>query len=145
MKAEWSSSAFGGYMNSLLKRYFAEENGISPGAVDLRAAWRTSRFVYCVFSVMSVRRGLAYVGMEMFPIPSTGGVSSEEDTAVKGWADQLAGDPLVGDLDYGSGDKIEWLGEVSNNVPQHFMELRRMKADRRVGEELYIPHVSHAV
>lgn len=145
MKTEWSSSAFGGYMNSLLKRYFAEENGISPGAVELRAAWRTSRFVYCVFSVMSVRRGLAYVGMEMFPIPSTGGVSSEEDTAVKGWADQLAGDPLVGDLDYGSGDKIEWLGEVSNNVPQHFMELRRMKADRRVGEELYIPHVSHAV
>lgn len=145
MKTEWSSSAFGGYMNSLLKRYFAEENGISPGAVELRAAWRTSRFVYCVFSVMSVRRGLAYVGMEMFPIPSTGGVSSEEDTAVKGWADQLAGDPLVGDLDYGSGDKIEWLGEVSNNVPQHFMELRKMKADRRVGEELYIPHVSHAV
>ncbi|WP_311389642.1 hypothetical protein [Corynebacterium haemomassiliense] len=145
MKTEWSSSAFGGYMNSLLKRYFAEENGISPGAVELRAAWRTSRFVYCVFSVMSVRRGLAYVGMEMFPIPSTGGVSSEEDTAVKGWADRLAGDPFAGDLDYGSGDKIEWLGEVSNNVPQHFMELRRMKADRRVGEELYIPHVSHAV
>ena len=145
MKTEWSSSAFGGYMNSLLKRYFAEENGISPGAVDLRAAWRTSRFVYCVFSIMSVRRGPAYVGMEMFPIPSTGGVSSEEDTAVKGWADQLAGDPLVGDLDYGAGDKIEWLGEVGNNVPKHFMELRRMKADRRVGEELYIPHVSHAV
>ena len=48
MKAEWSSSAFGGYMNSLLKRYFAEENLISPGAVELRAAWRTSRFVYCV-------------------------------------------------------------------------------------------------
>ena len=35
-------------MNSLLKRYFAEENRISPGAVELRAAWRTSRFVYCV-------------------------------------------------------------------------------------------------
>ena len=131
-------------MNSLLKRYFAEENLISPGTVELRAAWRTPRFVYCVFSVKSTR-GLAYLGMELPPIPSTGGVSSEEDTAVKGWADQLAGDPFVGDLDYGSGDKIEWLGEVSNNVPQHFMELRRMKADRRVGEELYIPHVSHAV
>ncbi|MDN8627127.1 hypothetical protein [Corynebacterium ureicelerivorans] len=143
MKTEWSSSAFGGYMNSLLKRYFAEENLIHPRAVELRAAWRTSRFVYCVFSVMRVTRGLAYVGMEMSPIPSTGGVSSEEDTAVKGWADQLAGDPLVGDLDYGSGDKIEWLGEVSNNVPQHFMELRRMKADRRVGEELYIPLTNH--
>lgn len=130
-------------MNSLLKRYFAQENLISPGAVELRAAWRTSRFVYCVFSVMQVGRGLAYVGMEMSPIPSTGGVSSEEDTAVKGWADQLAGDPLVGDLDFGSGDKIEWLGEVSNNVPQHFMELRRVKADRRVGEELYIPLTGH--
>ena len=103
----------------------------------------TPQFVYCVFSVMRVTRGLAYVGMELPPIPSTGGVSSEEDTAVKGWADQLAGDPLVGDLDYGSGDKIEWLGEVSNNVPQHFMELRRMKADRRVGAELYIPLTGH--
>ena len=143
METEWSSSAFGSYMNSLLKRYFAEENLISPGAVELRAAWRTPQFVYCVFSVMAVRRGLAYVGMEMFPIPSTGGVSSEEDTAVKGRADQLAGDPLVGDLDYGAGDKIEWLGEVGNNVPKHFMELRRMKADRRVGEELYIPLTNH--
>ena len=83
MKTEWSSSAFGGYMNSLLKRYFAEENLISPGAVELRAAWRTPQFVYCVFSVMRVTRGLAYVGMELPPIPSTGGVSSEEDTAVK--------------------------------------------------------------
>ena len=143
MKTEWSSSAFGGYMNSLLKRYFAEENLISPGAVELRAAWRTPQFVYCVFSVMRVTRGLAYVGMELPPIPSTGGVSSEEDTAVKGWADQLAGDPLVGDLDYGSGDKIEWFGEVSNNVPQHFMELRRMKADRRIDAEPYIPLTGH--
>ena len=142
MKAEWSSSAFGGYMNSLLKRYFAEENLISPGAVELRAAWRTPQFVYCVFSVMSTR-GLAYLGMELPPIPSTGGVSSEEDTAVKGWADKLAGDPFAGDLDYGSGDKIDWLGEVSNNVPQHFMELRRMKADRRVDAELYIPLTGH--
>ena len=69
MKAEWSSSAFGGYMNSLLKRYFAEENLISPGAVELRAAWRTPQFVYCVLSVMSTR-GLAYLGMELPPIPS---------------------------------------------------------------------------
>ena len=142
MNTEWSVSAFGGYMNSLLKRYFAEENLISPGAVELRAAWRTPQFVYCVFSVMSTR-GLAYLGMELPPIPSTGGVSSEEDTAVKGWADRLAGDPLVGDLDYGSGDKIEWLGEVSDNVPQHFMELRRMKADRTVDTEFYIPLTGH--
>lgn len=66
MKTEWSSSAFGGYMNSLLKRYFAEENVISPEAVELRAAWRTSRFVYCVFSVKSTR-GIAYLGMELPP------------------------------------------------------------------------------
>lgn len=142
MVNNWSITSFAHYMNSLLKRYFAQENLISSGAVELRAAWRTAQYVYCVFSVMSTK-GLAYVGMEMPPIPSTGGVSSEEDTAVKGWADKLAGDPFAGDLDYGSGDKIEWLGEVSNNVPQHFMELRRMKADRIVDAELYIPLTGH--
>ncbi|MDK4330287.1 MULTISPECIES: hypothetical protein [Corynebacterium] len=142
MKTEWSSSAFGGYMNSLLKRYFAEENVISPEAVELRAAWRTSRFVYCVFSVKSTR-GIAYLGMELPPIPSTGGVSSEEDTAAKGWADKLAGEYFAGDLDYDSGDKIEWLGKASNNVPQHFMELTRMKADKKEDSELYIPLTNH--
>ena len=59
------------------------------------------------------------------------GVSSEEDTAVKAWADQLAGDPFAGDLDYGCGDKIKWLGAVSDNTPQRFIELRRAKADKR--------------
>lgn len=104
MVDNWNITSFAYYMNSLLKRYFAQENLISSGAVELRAAWRTAQYVYCVFSVMSTK-GLAYVGMEMPPIPSTGGVSSEEDTAVKAWADQLAGDPFAGDLDYGCGDK----------------------------------------
>lgn len=142
MVNNWSITSFAHYMNSLLKRYFAQENLISSGAVELRAAWRTAQYVYCVFSVMSTK-GLAYVGMEMPPIPSTGGVSSEEDTAVKAWADQLAGDPIAGDLDYGCGDKIKWLGTVSDNMPQHFIELRRAKADKKMSTELYIPRTGH--
>lgn len=75
MKTEWSSSAFGGYMNSLLKRYFAEENLISPRLSSLERPGERLDSVYCVFSVMSTR-GLAYLGMELPPMPSTGGVSS---------------------------------------------------------------------
>lgn len=138
MKTEWSPSAFGRYMNSLLKRYFAEENSISPGDVELRAAWRTPQFAYCVFSVRSAG-GLAYLGMEMPLIPSTGGVSSEEDTAVKGWADQLAGNSLAQHLDYASGEKIVWLGGTRANDPQNFAELRRMKAERKISGGIYIP------
>ena len=64
MKAEWSSSAFGGYMNSLLKRYFAEENLISPAAVELRAAWRTPRFgLLRIFSNVYARACLSWYGI----------------------------------------------------------------------------------
>ena len=52
MVNNWSIASFAHYMNSLLKRYFAQENLISSGAVELRAAWRTAQYVYCVFSVM---------------------------------------------------------------------------------------------
>ena len=47
MVNNWSIASFAHYMNSLLKRYFAEENLISSGAVELRAAWRTAQYVYC--------------------------------------------------------------------------------------------------
>lgn len=136
MTANWNLSSFGFYMNSLLKRYFAQENLVSSGAVELRAAWRTPSFVYAVFTVMSTR-GLAYVGLEMDPIPASGNVTSEEDTAVKGWVDQLAGSPFAGDLDYGAEDRIQWLGKGSDNVPQHFSELRRM------GTEVFLPLTGH--
>lgn len=138
MMSEWDVSEFGNYMNSLLKRHFAQENGITPESVELRAAWRTTRFAYCVFSVMSTR-GVAFVGMKMYLIPSTGGVSSEEDTAVKGWGEQLAGDPLVGILDYGSRDKIEWISDVGEGVPRYFSEIIELKSAGKCGAELYIP------
>ena len=50
MVDNWNITSFAYYMNSLLKRYFAQENLISSGAVELRAAWRTAQYVYCVFS-----------------------------------------------------------------------------------------------
>lgn len=134
--------SFRGLYEFSFEKIFRRRKRNFPEAVELRAAWRTSRFVYCVFSVKSTR-GIAYLGMELPPIPSTGGVSSEEGTAAKGWADKLAGEYFAGDLDYDSGDKIEWLGKASNNVPQHFMELTRMKADKKEDSELYIPLTNH--
>lgn len=128
MTADWKLSSFSFYMNSLLKRHFAVENLVSSGAVQIRAAWRTPAFVYAVFTVMSTR-GLAYVGLEMDLIPATGNVSSEEDTAVKGWVGQLAGCPFAGDLYYGPEDKIQWLGKVCEDVPQYFSELRKMETE----------------
>ena len=93
-----------------------------------------NRCMHCQNSVWagSTQRYYA-VGMEMPPILSDGGVSSEEDTAVKVWADQLAGDPFAGDLDSGCGDEMKWLGTVSDNIPQRFIELRRAKADKKTG------------
>ncbi|PME07381.1 hypothetical protein AY498_05925 [Corynebacterium ulcerans] len=139
MTANWNLSSFGFYMNSLLKRYFAGDVAMPPEDVEVRATWRTSEYVYCVFSVMSTQ-GIAYVGMEMPPIPNSEGVSSEEDTAVKGWVDQLAGNTIAPDLDYGSDDKIKWLGGDRDYDPKHFVELRRMKDE---GAEIYIPLTAH--
>ncbi|AWB83252.1 hypothetical protein [Corynebacterium liangguodongii] len=142
MTTEWSVSEFAKYMNSLLKRYVAPDDGLPPEAIEVRAAWKTPQYVYCVFSV-KFRGGLAYAGMEMPPMPDYEDVSSEEDTAVKGWADQLAGDPFIDELDYGPGDDIEWLGGMRDFYPRNFSEVRRMKEGDKIDGGLYLPRTNH--
>lgn len=144
MKETWSPESFYREMNRLLKRYFPGDNAVPPDDVEVRAVWRTLEYAYCVFSVRSTR-GLAYVGMELILIPSITvesgeNYSSEVRTAVNGWGDQLAGNHIASYLDYGRGDKIEWLGGVKEYDPKHFAELRKLKDE---GEEVYIPPTAH--
>ena len=101
----WNSTEFAEKMNRLLKRYYAGDNGLSPAAVELRAVWRTAGLAYAIFTV-SAPKGIAYVGLEVPVIPGSGSATSEEETAIEGWLDQLAGDTLASTLDYNQGDKI---------------------------------------
>ena len=107
-------------MNCLLKRYYAGDNGLSPAAVELRAVWRTAGLAYAIFTV-SNPKGIAYVGLEMTVLP--GSAMSEEETAIEGWLDRLAGDTLASTLDYNENDKIQWKGKVADNTPEFFSEL----------------------
>ena len=87
----WNSTEFAEKMNFLLKRYYAGDNGLSPAAVELRAVWRTAGLAYAIFTVSNLR-GIAYVGLEMTVLPGPGSAISEEETAIEGWLDRLAGD-----------------------------------------------------
>ena len=127
----WNSTEFAEKMNRLLKRYYAGDNGLSPAAVELRAVWRTSGLAYAIFTV-SAPKGIAYVGLEVPVIPGSGSAMSEEETAIEGWLDQLAGDTLASTLDYNKDDKIQWKGKVAENTPGFFSEL-----DTAVGEVFF--------
>jgi len=118
----WNSTEFAEKMNCLLKRYYAGDNGLSPAAVELRAVWRTAGLAYAIFTV-SNPRGIAYVGVEMTVLPGPGSAMSEEETAIEGWLDRLAGDTLASALDYNEDDKIQWQGKVAGNTPEFFSEL----------------------
>ena len=117
---------------------------MSPDDVEVRATWKTSTYAYCVFSVKSAQ-GLAYVGMEFALIPrhtleSGESYSSEGRTAVTGWGDQLAGNAVAPYLDYGSDDKIEWIGGERSYDPKHFTELEKMKSE---GADIYLSLATH--
>ena len=118
----WNSTEFAEKMNCLLKRYYAGDNGLSPASVELRAVWRTAGLAYAIFTV-SKPRGIAYVGVEMTVLPGLGSAMSEEETAIEGWLDRLAGDTLASALDYNEDDKIQWQGKVAGNTPEFFSEL----------------------
>ena len=118
----WNSTEFAEKMNRLLKRYYAGDNGLSPAAVELRAVWRTAGLAYAIFTV-SAPKGIAYVGLEVPVIPGSGSATSEEETAIEGWLDRLAGDTLASALDYNEDDKIQWQGKVAGNTPEFFSEL----------------------
>ncbi|MDO5031249.1 hypothetical protein [Corynebacterium sp.] len=139
---DWNITLFGRYMNSLLKRYQPSENGLSPEDFELRAAWRTHKHVFAVFSVKT-STGLAFVGMEIDPlpgavVPSEGlNVSSEEQTAVSAWTDQLAGDAIAHRIDYTAGDKIQWRWKSTEGVPRYFSDLKTMNT------EVYLPSTPH--
>lgn len=144
MAEAWSSEIFYQEIRHLLKRYFPSENGVSPDDVEVRATWKTSTYAYCVFSVKSAQ-GLAYVGMEFALIPrhtleSGESYSSEGRTAVTGWGDQLAGNAVAPYLDYGSDDKIEWIGGERDYDPKHFAELEKMKSE---GADIYLSLATH--
>ena len=62
--------------------------------------------------------------------------SSEGRTAVTGWGDQLAGNAVAPYLDYGSDEKIEWIGGERDYDPKHFAELEKMKSE---GADIYLP------
>ena len=68
-------------------------------------------------------KGIAYVGLEMTVLPGPGSAISEEETAIEGWLNQLAGDTLASALDYNKDDKIQWQGKVAGNTPEFFSEL----------------------
>ena len=118
----WNSTEFAEKMNCLLKRYYAGDNGLSPAAVELRAVWRTAGLAYAIFTVTDPQ-GIAYVGLEMTVIPESGFAGSEEETAIEGWLDRLAGDTLASALHYNKDDKIQWQGKVAGNTPEFFSEL----------------------
>ena len=118
----WNSTEFAEKMNCLLKRYYAGDNGLSPAAVELRAVWRTAGLAYAIFTV-SNPKGIAYVGLEMTVLPGPSSAISEEETAIEGWLDRLAGDTLASALDYNKDDKIQWQGKVAGNTPEFFSEL----------------------
>lgn len=118
----WNSAEFAEKMNCLLKRYYAGDNGLSPAAVELRAVWETAGLAYAIFTV-SNPKGIAYVGLEMTVLLGPGSAMSEEETAIEGWLDRLAGDTLASTLDYNEDDKIQWKGKVADNTPEFFSEL----------------------
>lgn len=72
------------------------------------------------------------MGLEMTVIPGSGSATSEEETAIEGWLDQLAGDTLASTLDYNKDDRIQWKGKVAENTPGFFSEL-----DTAVGEVFF--------
>ena len=63
------------------------------------------------------------MGVEMTVLPGLGSAMSEEETAIEGWLDRLAGDTLASALDYNEDDKIQWQGKVAGNTPEFFSEL----------------------
>lgn len=122
MPDRWNLTEFAGKMNCLLKQYYAGDNGLSPAAVELRAVWRTAGLAYAIFTVTDPK-GIAYVGLEMTVIPVSGFAGSEEETAIEGWLDQLAGDTLASTLKYSEDDQIQWKGKVAEDSPEFFSEL----------------------
>lgn len=52
----------------------------------------------------------------------------------------MAGNAVAPYLDYGSDDKIEWIGGERDYDPKHFAELEKMKSE---GADIYLPLATH--
>ncbi|MDO5032965.1 hypothetical protein [Corynebacterium sp.] len=135
MTDDWDPAIFGQRLNELLKHYEASENQVTPEDIEVRAVWCTTSRIFAVFSVKTPK-GLAFVGMETYPIPGRGFLS-ERQSAVHAWGNQLAGDPFIDELEFSAGDKIHWFIGVNPNVPQHFSDIKALEA------EVYLPSTPH--
>ena len=65
---------------------------------------------------------------------------SKTDTPLPRTWPQLAGNAVAPYLDYGSDDKIEWIGGERDYDPKHFAELEKMKSE---GADIYLPLATH--